>query len=336
MNAIVKSPFAWLLRREYWESRRGFLWAQVTAAGVILAITILGIIAGEVFRARMGIEGSVHMGAANLSQMLQSATAHDVGQLVKALDLTLLLFAGVASMVLFFVVFFYLLGALYDDRRDRSILFWKSLPVSDTATVTSKVVAALVIAPLIATLAALAGYIAAQIIVSLWFLAHGVSPFALLWAHSEPFALWLRLLVMIPVDAVWALPTVGWLLLWSAAVRSKPFLWAVVIPIVAGVLNFWIGLLGLPNIDSRFFWGDLVGRALLSIVPAGWVSANLSVPVVRLDHHDMVVGGGDHLAAVSYSAMAHAFTLPSMWIGAAVGIALIAAAIWFRRWRDEV
>jgi ABC-2 type transport system permease protein len=328
MNAIAKSPFAWLLKREYWESRRGFLWAQVTAAAVILAITILGIIAGEVFRARMGIDTSMHMGAANLNEMLRSASTHDIGQLVKALDMTLLLFGFISSVVLFFVVFFYLLGALYDDRRDRSILFWKSLPVSDTATVVSKVIAAVIIAPLIAVVVTLAGYIGAQIIVSLWFLGHGVNPFGLLWAHSEPFSLWLHLLVMVLVNAVWALPTVGWLLVWSAAVRSKPFLWAVVIPIVAGVLNFWIGLLGLPNIDSQFFWGNLVGRALLSVIPASWVAPG------ALSHGVDFVGGNE-LAAISYSSMAQAFALPQMWIGAIVGIALIAAAIWFRRWRDE-
>jgi ABC-2 type transport system permease protein len=329
MNAIVKSPFAWLLKREYWEERRGFLWAQIAAVAVILAITILGIIAGEVFRARMGGDMSVHMGAANLSQMLRSASAHDVGAVVKSLDMTLLLFGFISSVVLFFVVFFYLLGALYDDRRDRSILFWKSLPVSDTATVISKVIAAVIIAPIIAVVVVLAGYVGAQIIVSLWFLAHGVNPIGLLWAHSDPFSLWLHLLAMIPVNAVWALPTVGWLLVWSAAVRSKPFLWAVVIPVIAGVLNFWIGLLGLPNIDTQFFWGNLVGRALLSVVPAGWIAPN------ELSAHGINFVDGDQLSAISYSSMAHAFTLPGMWIGAAVGIGLIAVAIWFRRWRDE-
>ncbi|MGH8151102.1 MAG: hypothetical protein ACREPF_00015 [Rhodanobacteraceae bacterium] len=329
MNAIVKSPFAWLLKREYWESRRGFLWAQVTAAGVILAITILGIIAGEVFRVRSGVD--VHMGATNLSQMLQSAANHDVVQLVKGLDMTLLLFGFISSIVLTFVVFFYLLGALYDDRRDRSILFWKSLPVSDTATVISKIIAAVVIAPLIAVIVILAGYIGAQIIVSLWFLAHGINPFVLLWAHVEPFSVWLHLLAMVPVNAVWALPTVGWLLLWSAAVRSKPFLWAVVIPIIAGVLNFWIGLLGLPHVGFRLFWGELVGRVLLSVIPAGWIAPNVGY----LNTHGVNFVDGNQLAAISYSSMAHAFTLPEMWIGAAVGIALIAVAIWLRRWRDE-
>ena len=58
-----------------------------------------------------------------------------------------------ACVVLAFVVFFYCLGALYDDRRDRSILFWKSLPLSDTQTVLSKLISALVVAPAIAVIA---------------------------------------------------------------------------------------------------------------------------------------------------------------------------------------
>jgi ABC-2 type transport system permease protein len=32
-----------------------------------------------------------------------------------------------------------------------------------------------------------------------------------------------------------------------------------------------------------------------------------------------------------YSALAS----PSLWIGAAAGVAMIAGAIWFRRWRDD-
>ena len=51
------------------------------------------------------------------------------------------------NIVLGVVVFFFCLGALFDDRKDRSVLFWKSLPISDQATVLSKVAMALVVAP---------------------------------------------------------------------------------------------------------------------------------------------------------------------------------------------
>ncbi|MGH8125806.1 MAG: ABC-2 transporter permease, partial [Rhodanobacteraceae bacterium] len=181
MNAIVKSPFAWLLKREYWEERRGFLWAQVIVAGVIIVLSILGIIVAEATRARWS--GHIRIGASgNLSDTLQNALSHNMDGLVHALDATMLMFGMFAAIVLFFVIFFYLLGALYDDRRDRSILFWKSLPLSDTSTVISKVVSAIILAPLIAVVVVLAGYIVQQIVMSIWFAAHGLNPFPLLWA----------------------------------------------------------------------------------------------------------------------------------------------------------
>jgi ABC-2 type transport system permease protein len=318
------TTFGWLVKREYWESRRGFLWAPFWAAAVIIIVTILGIIAAEVLRARLGTE-HVYMGGISLSEMLRDASTHDLDQFVKALDATMLLFGSVIAVVLSFVIFFYLLGALYDDRKDRSILFWKSLPLSDSGTVLSKVFAGIIVAPLIAVGVVLAGYLAMLVILTLWLLAHGVNPFGMVWAHVEPFSIWLHLLVMIGVNAVWALPTVGWLLLWSAAVRSKPFLWAIIIPVVAGVLNIWVGLLGLPHVRQDFYWGQIAARLLLSVVPGGWVNPDNT-------GHSMHFG---ELSAISFPAMGQAFATPQMWIGAAVGIVLIAAAIWFRRWRDE-
>jgi ABC-2 type transport system permease protein len=136
---------------------------------------------------------------------------------------------------------------------------------------------------------------------------------------------------MIPVNAVWALPTVGWLLLWSAVVRSKPFLWAVAVPIIAGVLNFWVQLLGMPHVDLRFMWGDLVGRALLSVLPGSWMAVYANAPDIA--HFANMDDASRHIG--TYGMMYGAFATPQMWIGAIVGIALIAAAIWFRRWRDD-
>jgi ABC-2 type transport system permease protein len=113
--------------------------------------------------------------------------------------------------------------------------------------------------------------------------------------------------------------------------RSKPFLWAVAVPIIAGVLNFWIQLLGMPHVDLRFMWGDLVGRSLLSILPGSWMAVYADAPDInRLMNMD---DANQHIG--TYGMMYHTFLTPQMWIGAIVGIALIAAAIWFRRWRDE-
>jgi len=315
------TTFGWLVKREYWESRGGFFWAQFWAAAAILILIVLGIVVGEVFRVRAGLDWS-------LNSTINHFSPSDTANMGGVPGFGVALFAGIAGVVLTFVVFFYLLGALYDDRRDRSVLFWKSLPLSDIGTVLSKVCAAILVAPLIAIVIVLVAFVVAQIILSLWLLAHGINPFGLLWAHSEPYSIWFHMLVMIGVNAIWALPTVGWLLFWSAAARSKPFLWAIIVPVIAGVLNFFIALIGLPHIRYEFYWGDIAGRLLLSIVPGSWISPDAR----NFTPH---FGNPGHVGVIDFPAMGQALMLPQMWIGAAVGIVLIAAAIWFRRWRDE-
>lgn len=325
MNTSTATTFGWLVRREYWESRKGFLWAPFWTGAANLILIVLALLAGEVTANRFGSHVSIGI---SLDRLLQSASANDLAQIGQGMDAALLAFAFIISVVLTFVVFFYLLGALYDDRRDRSVLFWKSLPISDTATVLSKVVSAILVAPLIAIVVILAAFLGAMVIASLWLLIHGANPLILLWSHGEPFGVWLRLLATIPINAIWALPTVGWLLFWSAAARGKPFLWALLIPVVFGVLNGWVGLLGLPHIDAATYWGQIAGRLLLSVIPVSWLR-----PTAQ-DFSAHIHGASD-LAQISYPVMGHALLMPQMWIGAAVGIILIAAAIWFRRWRDD-
>ena len=71
-----------------------------------------------------------------------------------------------------------------------------------------------------------------------------------------------------PVYALWALPTVGWLLLCSSWARSKPFLWAIMIPVFAGILIGWFGLMHLSTWTSQpWYWKNIAGRMLTSTWP---------------------------------------------------------------------
>ena len=131
-----------LLKREYWEHRGGFLWAPIWMTVAILTFTVLGMITAEVFRAN----ANVHVGI-SLNDLRDHITASEMAKAGNALDMAQLMFGGLTCISLFFVLFFYLLGGLYDDRRDRSVLFWKSLPVTDTATIASKALSAMLVAP---------------------------------------------------------------------------------------------------------------------------------------------------------------------------------------------
>lgn len=325
-----------LLKREYWEHRGGFLWTPVWMTVSVLALTVLGMVSAEVFRHK----ANVNFGNVSLSTIRDNIDTRDFAEAGHALDAAQFMFAVLPCIALFFVLFFYLLGALYDDRRDRSVLFWKSLPVSDTATVASKVLAAMFIAPLIALAVSTLAYLVFVIVISAWLGLHGVNLMPAL-AASHPLRTLLRMALTIPVDALWALPAIGWLLFWSAWARAKPFLWAVMLPILAIFANWWLGVLGAPQLSGTANLARIVGRLLLSVMPGSWMNAGIGESGTFLGmagnasvwapQPGAAANGGllspDRLLAVLASA--------NLWIGVVAGLALIAAAIWLRGRRIE-
>src|SRR3546814_9511584 len=149
-----------------------------------------------------------------------------------------------------FVVFFYCLGARYDERNDRSGLFWMSLPVSDAQTVLSMVASAVVVSPVLAVIASLVVMIGFMVMLSVVVLVHGGNPWTLLWDPASPLTIAAGTLAWIPVYALWALPTVGWLLLCSAWSHSKPFLWAIMVPLFTGIFVSWFDLMEMFHLTS--------------------------------------------------------------------------------------
>ncbi|MFZ1392768.1 MAG: hypothetical protein WAS23_14380 [Dokdonella sp.] len=319
------NTFGWLVKREYWEPKGGFFWTPVWISGVMLLLTLLGIIVAESASSRVQINGAIPW-----KEIAARLSAGDYVHAGTGLDVAYVALAGVLCIGLFFVLFFYLLGALYDDRRDRSVLFWKSLPISDTSTVLSKVSAALLLAPLISLAIATIAYVALLVIVGIWALLHGISPFQAIGA-SHTLGLSWRLLLTIPVDALAALPTAGWLLFWSAFARSKPFLWAVLVPLFAAIANGWIGLMGLPNFDKDFLFKEVIARLLFGIFPGWWIDDGN--PDLRNMKH--VFRGEDMIEIFNPGRVYAVLATPGIWIAAAAGIALIATAVWLRRSRIE-
>lgn len=326
------NTFKWLVKREYWEHRGGFMWTPFWITSAVLILSILGIVWSEVFGRRVASHVSVGIPWDQLAAQISSG---DLAQAGQGLDVVYVMFNVLTCVALFFVLFFYLLGALYDDRKDRSVLFWKSLPISDTATVLSKVFTAAVLAPLIAFVIATIAYVGFLLVVSIWAALHGINPLPVI-ANSNPFGLFWRLLLTVPVDAMWAMPALGWLLLCSAFARSKPFLWAVLLPIVAIILNGWIGAMGLPHFDNKFLSSEIAGRAIFSIIPGSWLGDNEVLQKIgAMADSNKDLDGAGLVNALNPSYTYHVFTTPEMWIGIAAGALMIVAAIWMRRRRIE-
>ena len=331
------STFKWMLKREYWENRGGFLYAPLIAGAISLVMSLVGILFGLLAMRRAAKSGgividneNVNVNGLDLGLLTQKLDAEALHNLANGLDLTLVLSSLWPFIVLAFVVFFYCLGALYDDRRDRSILFWKSLPLSDTQTVLSKALSALLVAPLIAVVASILTMFGFLAIISVVVLTHGGDPMTLIWGPASPLSIVAGHLSWIPVYLLWALPSVGWLLLCSAWAKTKPFLWAVMLPLFAGIIVSTTHLMGAFDMTSGWFWKNIVGRLLLGTLPGSDV-------FYRTDQLRAVIGDRDNLvAALAPSNQLAALSLPDIWIGAAVGVVFIVLAIGLRRRAGEI
>lgn len=324
MSASKPKAFIWLLKREFWENRGAFLTLPLGIGGFIVFVTLAILTAAGTMIEE--IDGERFM----LTKAVTAIKEIPPEQLDALADLNLLGSSAIFHMVLLFVVFFYMLGALYDDRRDRSILFWKSLPLSDTQTVLSKVISALIVAPLIAVIAGIITMFGFMLVISIVALMHGGSPMTLIWGPASPLTLAAGHLAWIPVYALWALPTAGWLLLCSAWARSKPFLWAVMLPLFAGVIVSTTKVMPLIGLTTGWFWQNIVGRLLLGGVPGTDLVYRLSAEEgTRRDLESVV-------SLMSPASQLKSLAMPELWIGAAVGAVFIVLAIRLRKRAGEI
>ena len=308
-----------LIKREFWENKGGFLWAPVIVGGIATTFAVLAAIAGTILGRRHGFGDSAH--------------GEDVAEAAKVLgavgDGALLAGVGLAMVVLAFVVFFYTLGSLYDDRRDRSILFWKSMPVSDTQMVLSKAAWALVLAPLLAVAIGLMIGLAFWLIVGLTTTVNSVPGAGGIIVNSHPFRIIANILVSLPVQMLWSLPAIGWLMLCSAWSRRVPFLWATMVPILFCTMVSFMGIFPQVDIPHDKLWYTVVYRGLLSVVPGSWIPPTFSSELESVHGPDQLPNLL-HIGS-SWQVLAHA----DVWIGAILGVAMIYGATRLRRWREE-
>lgn len=315
-----------LLKREYWEHRDAFLWAPVTVAATLLLMSLIGM-GVATWHANRTFDGEIRI-VRPLQKLLSEIPPDEMAKLGLGYEAGLGGFWMAMQFLLYCSLFFYLLGALYDDRRDRSILFWKSLPVSDTETVLSKVAVAAIGAPLLAWATTVVLHLMFLGLLGLFVLGHGLSPTDLVWGPAEPLALAAKMLAIVPVNALWAMPAIGWLLLVSAFARSKPFLWAVALPVAIGVAINTFDLLEALRMPDTWYWQHVVARILGSLVPASWFGKAFIARALQAD-----ANGPGPAMLDDWSVIGGALGSAELWIGVVAGAAMVAGAIHFRRTR---
>jgi ABC-2 type transport system permease protein len=282
-------PFYWSVRRELWENRSIYL-APLAAGGIFLIGFLINM---RSMRRRL------------IAAALDAAKQHEV--LLSHYELAAALVMGTA----FIVGIFYSLDALYGERRDKSILFWKSLPVSDLTTVLSKLTVPMVILPLLSFVITVVVQFIMLLLISGMLAGSGIS-IAGVWAGASFVHVSLALLYhVITVHGLWYAPIYGWLFLVSAWATRAPFIWAFLPPFV---------ICGLEKIafNTTYCLGLLQYRL------EGPQNAGTMAPGG---------GGGDmieHLIPHNF------FTTPGLWTGLIVGAAFIYAAVRIRRYRGPI
>jgi ABC-2 type transport system permease protein len=316
----MKTTFPMLIRREFWEHKS--LWiAPLVWVGLITLFFNWAL-----FHVPDGGHSSIKVDGRPVAEVTLSGTELqrklDVPEEGKegAFAISYLAIFGLISVFMTIVVFFYLIDCLYTERKDRSILFWKSLPVSDASVVLSKLAVAMLVVPigviLLTAVTQVVNYLTALAIL------HGTTIGEIFpdwsfgaWLRSQAIALGVML-----GGVLWYGPIAGYLMLLSAWAKNKVFLWTILPPIA------------LPVLEKVFLQSnhvlDFLGQRF-----TGYIG------LMKVDPNAFEAGDHERFPAVDdvYNAfhLSNVFTSAEMWLGVAAGAAMVYAAIRIRRYRDE-
>ena len=297
-----------LLKREIWEHRS--IYITPLAIAVIVS---LGVLAMLMFASGFAAELDVAIfGAQNIA-----------GDAERKAVLTgfFLGTSWVFIIALMILTVFYSLDSLYAERKDKSILFWRSLPVTDAETVISKLITAIIVIPAATVLGIIATHLVNLIVTSIWVSMKGADAGMLIWGSVALLDNWAAAFIVVLASGVWMSPFIGWFLLVSAYTKRSPLLMAFMPLILIGLLE---GII----LRTHVFAENVLGRG-------DGLPIFRAVDIERFfDEEQWRVGEGatsllQHLDIVQF------LTSPSMWAGLVVCGLLCTGAIYVRLYRDE-
>lgn len=304
-------PFYWSVRRELWE--HGAIWmAPLSVAAVVMVGFIISL-----FHLPRAIHASVAKQAA--AQVADTgnvetfaAAGRAAARAIGILAMPYYMMAGAVFVTAIVVGVFYAVGALHGERRDRTILFWKSLPVSDLTTVLAKATLPLVVMPVAVFAIIFVGQAVMLALASLVMLANGLS-LDLLTSHLPFPFLWPALARGLVITTFWWTPVVGWLLLVSSWAKRVPILWAVG-PWAGACILEWLVF------STHHVLNMILGRLAGGFAAGFTVGGHGKAPV-------------QHLADLDPTPL---LVNPHLWEGLGIFVLCLAACVRLRRYRDPI
>jgi len=287
--ARATPTFYWSVLRELWENKSIYI-----APAIVAAVILLGAL----------------ISCGHLPGRRQNAILLDEAQRRAAIELPYNIAAMVLIVTAFIVGFFYCLDALYGERRDRSILFWKSLPVSDLTSVLSKAIVTLAILPAIIFVVVVVTQFVMLLLSTAVLTPSGLA--ATTWQNFNLLRESVVLFYGLIVIALWHAPIYGWALLISGIARRATFLWAILPPLALGIFEK-------ITFNTSYISSMLKNR----IFGAGDTAFDFHM------HHSISVD----LAQLTPGRF---LATPGLWIGLIVAALFIAAAIRLRRYQGPI
>jgi len=260
----------------------------------------------------MGLFGNaihINNGSFTLREVINNMSRYEAREFGEHMNRLLLASTAPIMVGVWFGMIFTALGSLYDERKDSSILFWKSMPVSDTQTVMSKLLTVTVVIPLVAIGFALVFQIFLLIVGSLATFGTDHSAWNILWASSNLPMLLLNEIIYMLMYSLWALPIFAWFMLASVLAKRTPLLLAIV-PVA--LIALFESLLFNTQYLIRFIGMHMTGAHL--------VDNNES-----LGRNLLQINSGTSLEIIGSAAE------PAFWTGLGIAAAMLSLTIYLRR-----
>ena len=297
-----------LIRRELWEHRSLYV-----VPGVLAIIIVLVEITGQTAVSAFG---------KHIDMALLGATNIGVNERAVVISALMSVMSALFVFEMWVLIIFYCLDSLYAERNDKSILFWRSLPVTDAETVISKLLTAIVVIPFITLAVGAATQLLGLLISSVWVGMRGANAWHLIWEAVPLVDNWTATFILLMAFTIWLSPFIGWFLLVSAYTRRSPLLMAMLPIIILPMLERSI-------LNSTLLFDALVVRS--ANIP---IYKNIELEGLFDEKMFQMVGDGG-ISIVAMLDVGRFLTSPGLWAGIIVCGLLTTAAIYVRRYRGE-
>ena len=297
-----------LIKREIWEHRSIYV-TPIAIAVVVSLVSLAGMVTVSAFDKEVNI---ALFGATNIAGDAERQAALTV------------FFLGTSWVFLFALAIlttFYSLDSLYAERKDKSILFWRSLPITDAETVISKLLTAVFVLPLFTVAAIIVTHLVNLVITTGWVIVKGGNAAHLVWGSVSLFDNWAAALIVTVASAIWMSPFIGWFLFVSAFTKRSPLLMAFMPLIIVPIIE-WIFF------RSKIFASAVFGRG--EVIPLF-----REMDIEHFFDEERMQVNEDLVSLLAHIDVGKFLLSPSVWVGVVVCGILVTAAIYVRRYRDE-